>query len=168
MDDRKVIDWTDEGKLGGQPHSDGYIGFRQMKWTHFRYRNFCVWSVADEDNSIKELSPNEEVKNQVSNTTDSPSTSLKDIPDMQGLDDALPEKEALLNKPFVEWTLAYEGNNGNPFDVIAHALFTHEKSGAARAALTEMKTTRERLKDEIDRGWNTRENLDYIIAKFEG
>lgn len=39
---------------------------------------------------------------------------------------------------------------------------------AARAALPVMKTTRERLKDEIDRGWYTRENLDYMIAKFEG
>ena len=47
VDNRKVIDWTDAGNVGGQPHGDGYIGFRQMKWTHFRYRNFRVWSVPD-------------------------------------------------------------------------------------------------------------------------
>ncbi|MBD3265311.1 DUF1961 family protein [bacterium] len=46
VDDHKVIDWTDEGKTGGKPHGDGYIGLRQMQWTHFRYRDFRVWSVA--------------------------------------------------------------------------------------------------------------------------
>lgn len=45
VDDRKVIDWTDEGRKGGDPHGDGFIGFRQMKWTHFRYRDFRVWAV---------------------------------------------------------------------------------------------------------------------------
>jgi len=43
VDERKVIDWTDGGKTGGPPHGDGFIGLRQMKWTHFRYRNFRVW-----------------------------------------------------------------------------------------------------------------------------
>lgn len=43
VDDKKVIDWTDTGKTGGPPHGDGFIGFRQMQWTHFRYRNFRVW-----------------------------------------------------------------------------------------------------------------------------
>jgi hypothetical protein len=47
VDDRKVIDWTDEGRKGGDPHGDGFIGLRQMKWTHFRYRNFRVWGVPD-------------------------------------------------------------------------------------------------------------------------
>ena len=49
VDDRKVIDWTDEGKVGGSPHGDGYIGLRQMQWTHFRYRNFRVWALADKE-----------------------------------------------------------------------------------------------------------------------
>ncbi|MBX7181154.1 MAG: YesU family protein [Bacteroidia bacterium] len=40
VDDRVVIDWKDEQALGG-----GKIGWRQMKWTNFRYRNFRVWSV---------------------------------------------------------------------------------------------------------------------------
>ena len=47
VDDRKVIDWVDTGEAGGGPHGDGFIGLRQMQWTHFRYRNFRVWSVAD-------------------------------------------------------------------------------------------------------------------------
>lgn len=47
VDDRMVIDWTDQGETGGPAHGDGYIGFRQMRWTHFRYRNFCVWKAAD-------------------------------------------------------------------------------------------------------------------------
>ena len=44
VDDRKIIDWTDDGK--NQPvWQDGKIGFRQMQWTHFRYRNFKVWNL---------------------------------------------------------------------------------------------------------------------------
>ena len=44
VDDRKVIDWTDKATTGGKPHGGGAIGFRQMKWTHFRYRDFRVWA----------------------------------------------------------------------------------------------------------------------------
>ncbi len=43
IDDRKVIDWTDDGKHFGALLGSGKIGFRQMKWTHFAYRNFKVW-----------------------------------------------------------------------------------------------------------------------------
>jgi hypothetical protein len=45
VDRRKVIDWTDKGNAGGEPHTDGFLGLRQMKWTHFRYRNLEVWSL---------------------------------------------------------------------------------------------------------------------------
>lgn len=45
IDDRKIIDWTDDGKTHGAVHADGKIGLRQMKWSHFRYRNFKVWSL---------------------------------------------------------------------------------------------------------------------------
>lgn len=38
VDSKKVIDWQDTQAWGG-----GRIGFRQMKWTHFAYRNFKVW-----------------------------------------------------------------------------------------------------------------------------
>lgn len=48
---------------------------------------------------------------------------------------ALPDREALLNEPYVEWTLAYEGDDGNPYDVISYALFTHEKSGVTKRSL---------------------------------
>jgi hypothetical protein len=46
VDGRKVIDWTDtpENELRS-PYGGGKIGFRQMQWTHFRYRNFRVWGV---------------------------------------------------------------------------------------------------------------------------
>lgn len=47
VDDRRVIDWTDTGEVGGAPHTDGYLGFRQMQWTHFRYRNLRVWEVEE-------------------------------------------------------------------------------------------------------------------------
>lgn len=47
VDDKKVLDWTDKGKKGGAPHGDGFIGLRQMQWTHFRYRNFRVWKTAE-------------------------------------------------------------------------------------------------------------------------
>lgn len=45
VDDRKIIDWTDDGKKYGPVLQDGKIGFRQMKWTQFRYRNFKVWNL---------------------------------------------------------------------------------------------------------------------------
>ncbi|MFT4567326.1 MAG: rhamnogalacturonyl hydrolase YesR [Saprospiraceae bacterium] len=45
LDDRKIIDWIDDGKEYGAVLGDGKIGFRQMQWSHFRYRNFKVWEV---------------------------------------------------------------------------------------------------------------------------
>jgi hypothetical protein len=45
VDERKVIDWTDDGKEYGPVLKGGKIALRQMKWTHFRYRNFKVWSI---------------------------------------------------------------------------------------------------------------------------
>ena len=43
IDDRKIIDWIDDGIKYGKILQDGKIGFRQMQWTHFAYRNFKVW-----------------------------------------------------------------------------------------------------------------------------
>ena len=45
VDERKIIDWTDDGQKYGPVLQDGKIGFRQMKWTHFRYRNLKVWNL---------------------------------------------------------------------------------------------------------------------------
>ena len=45
IDDRKVIDWTDDGVKYGKILNEGKIGFRQMQWTHFAYRNFKVWEL---------------------------------------------------------------------------------------------------------------------------
>jgi hypothetical protein len=45
VDHRKIIDWTDDGKTYGPVYAGGNMGFRQMKNTHFRYRNFRVWSL---------------------------------------------------------------------------------------------------------------------------
>ena len=50
VDERKIIDWTDDGKKYGPVLQDGKIGFRQMKWTHFRYRNLKVWSLENQRN----------------------------------------------------------------------------------------------------------------------
>ncbi len=47
VDNRIIIDWKDEDETYGAPHTDGKIGFRQMKWTHFRYRNFKVWELSE-------------------------------------------------------------------------------------------------------------------------
>lgn len=41
-DGRTSIDWTDDGRAFGPVLEDGRIGFRQMQWTRFRYRNFTV------------------------------------------------------------------------------------------------------------------------------
>jgi hypothetical protein len=43
IDSRKVIDWQDDGQKLGKVLQNGKIGFRQMKWTQFLYRNFKVW-----------------------------------------------------------------------------------------------------------------------------
>lgn len=43
VDGRKVIDWQDDGMKYGKILPAGKIGFRQMKWTQFNYRNFHVW-----------------------------------------------------------------------------------------------------------------------------
>lgn len=45
VDGRKIIDWTDDGVTYGPVLQEGKIGFRQMQWTHFRYRNFKVYSL---------------------------------------------------------------------------------------------------------------------------
>jgi hypothetical protein len=46
IDGREIINWTDSGKIGGSIHNDGKIGFRQMKWSHFLYRDFTVYELA--------------------------------------------------------------------------------------------------------------------------
>jgi hypothetical protein len=45
VDDRKVLDWNDDGKTYGPVLGGGKVGFRQMRWSHFRYRNFKVWAI---------------------------------------------------------------------------------------------------------------------------
>lgn len=46
IDGREAINWTDSGKIGGDAHMDGKIGFRQMKWSRFSYHNFTVYEVS--------------------------------------------------------------------------------------------------------------------------
>lgn len=45
VDGRKIIDWEDDGETYGPLYHDGKFGLRQMQWSHFRYRNFKVWSI---------------------------------------------------------------------------------------------------------------------------
>ncbi len=48
IDERLVINWDDpeySEDSSGNCHRRGYIGFRQMQWTHFQYRNFKVHSI---------------------------------------------------------------------------------------------------------------------------
>lgn len=45
IDGREIINWLDDGKEYGPVLGGGKIGLRQMKWTHFRYRNFKVWEL---------------------------------------------------------------------------------------------------------------------------
>ena len=49
LDDRKIIDWRDDGRTYGPVLGSGKMGFRQMRWTHFRYRNFKVWNLAGKE-----------------------------------------------------------------------------------------------------------------------
>jgi len=45
VDNRKITDYTDDGKTFGPVYTSGKIGFRQMRWTDFSYRNFKVWEI---------------------------------------------------------------------------------------------------------------------------
>ena len=45
IDGRDIIDWVDDGEKYGPVLGGGKIGFRQMKWTHFRYKNFKVFAI---------------------------------------------------------------------------------------------------------------------------
>lgn len=45
IDNTIIIDWTDDGKSLGPVYAEGKFGFRQMKWSHFRYRNLRVWEI---------------------------------------------------------------------------------------------------------------------------
>jgi len=45
VDDRKIIDWVDDGAVNGSSLGAGKIALRQMQWTHFRYRDFKVWRI---------------------------------------------------------------------------------------------------------------------------
>lgn len=45
VDNKRIIDWTDSISEYGPIHGSGKIGFRQMKWTNFKYRNFKVWNL---------------------------------------------------------------------------------------------------------------------------
>lgn len=47
VDGHKVIDWFDDGSTFGPVHGAGRIGFRQMQWSRFRYRNFSIWKHED-------------------------------------------------------------------------------------------------------------------------
>jgi hypothetical protein len=49
VDDRKIIDYTDDGTTYGPVYGPGKIGFRQMRWTDFRYRDFKVWEIKNPD-----------------------------------------------------------------------------------------------------------------------
>lgn len=52
IDERPVIDYIDNEPLvngvnTGPALGGGKIGLRQMQWSHFRYRNFKVWEIAE-------------------------------------------------------------------------------------------------------------------------
>ncbi len=47
VDGRKIIDWVDTLENDPRPYySDGKIALRQMKWTHFKYRDFRVYKIS--------------------------------------------------------------------------------------------------------------------------
>ncbi len=45
IDGREIINWKDDGNKYGLVHQEGKFAFRQMQWSHFRYRNFKVWNI---------------------------------------------------------------------------------------------------------------------------
>lgn len=50
--DRRVIDWEDWGTTHGPVLGAGHIGFRQMRSTHFAYRNFRVWATKEGEEMV--------------------------------------------------------------------------------------------------------------------
>lgn len=50
INNREVINWYDSGLIDTSSHKKGQIGFRQMKWTHFRYSNLSVWDLDSAEN----------------------------------------------------------------------------------------------------------------------
>ncbi len=48
VDGRRIIDWHDDGKVLGEAYGVGRIALRQMRWSQFRYRNFRVWELLNE------------------------------------------------------------------------------------------------------------------------
>lgn len=47
----------------------------------------------------------------------------------------LQNQTGYLNEPYLEWSIEWDGYEGNPYDVIAHAVFTHTQSGDQRKTL---------------------------------
>lgn len=47
IDEREVINWVDTGLIDLPVLGEGKIGFRQMKWTEFLYRDFRVWELKE-------------------------------------------------------------------------------------------------------------------------
>ena len=45
IDGREIINWIDDGKKYGPVHQEGKFAFRQMQWSHFRYRNLKIWNI---------------------------------------------------------------------------------------------------------------------------
>ncbi len=45
IDGREIINWKDDGEKYGLVHKDGKFAFRQMQWSHFRYRNLKIWNI---------------------------------------------------------------------------------------------------------------------------
>ena len=44
IDGREIINWKDDGNKYS-PVLQEKFAFRQMQWSHFRYRNFKVWNI---------------------------------------------------------------------------------------------------------------------------
>lgn len=53
VDNREVINWYDTGLIDNPAYEEGQIGFRQMKWTHFRYSDFTVRDLDSAENVEK-------------------------------------------------------------------------------------------------------------------
>jgi len=45
IDGREIINWKDDNEKNGLAYQEGKIAFRQMQWSHFRYRNLKIWNI---------------------------------------------------------------------------------------------------------------------------
>jgi hypothetical protein len=54
IDDKRIVNWEDNGLKYGPILGNGKLGFRQMKWTIFQYRSLMVWEILNKQKALRD------------------------------------------------------------------------------------------------------------------